>query len=283
MDGDQTVATPCGAPEIYNPLPGDSISGGLPIVLMDRSIDPPNYVTVPLGEGFNDQPFNPSQAAIVVEQEFQVAEAFYAPMPLNSLYNPSWGVGWGNIDVDLTSCFLIEEGALTPIGAGLVRFKRKFANLPPNRNEFESYCASFPALNFGGDSIRFGFSRVVNSRLFYEYFVYDNLGLLAFIPEFPGGHRLTTAAMAANGRFLCFEQFIGFKPVAGAVQNNNFLDPDQPLDDASDEDGGPGTTPPYLIYAGWRDLGFEIVAEASSFTRWMGNIYVRKTRFVQAL
>lgn len=281
VDGDQTIASPCGPPEIYNPLSGDSVPSIYPIVLLDRTIDPPDYVSVPIGTGFNVQDFAPSQAAICIEQEFQVAEAFYVPMPLNTLYDPTWSVGWGNTYVNLGNCFLVEESSLKGIGGGFVRFIRKFANLPPNRNEFESYNATYPPLNYG-DSIRFGFSRIVNSRLFYEYFVFDNLDLLTGIPLYPGGHRINTAIPVSYP--VLFEEFKGFKAVADAVKNNNLLDPDQPLDDASDNpDTGLFTTPSYLHYAAWRDLGAEIVAEASSFNRWMGNIFVRKTRFVLAL
>jgi len=280
IDGDQTIASPCGPPHIYNPLPGDSVPSVYPIILLDRSIDPPDYVSVDVGTGFNVQDFAASQAAICIEQEFQVAEAFHTPLPLNTLYDPAWSVGWGNNYVDLGNCFLVEEGPLQGIGGGLVRFVRKFASLPPNRNEFESHNATFPALNDGSDSPRFGFSRVANSRLFYEYFVYDNLNLLPGIELYPAGKRINTGVNGPDVmRYICFEEFKGFKPVADAVVKNNLLDPDQPLQD--DDGSGNVTTPSYSTYASWQYTS-EIVAEASSFNRYMGNIFVRKTRFVLA-
>lgn len=283
VDGDFTVCSPCGAPEIYNPLPGDSVPSVYPIILLDRTLGSPDYVSLPIGTGFNVQDFAANQQAIVIEQEFMVAQSAYFPMPLNTPYNIAWSVGWLGTYLGLESCFLVEEGPHIPAGGGLIRFKRKFASLPPNRNEYESYCASYPAINYGvGEAIhRFGLSRIVNSRLFYEYFVYDNLNLLPGIALFPAGHRINTGALGTDAKYLEFEQFAAFKADANSVNNNNLLG-DDPLDALVD--GPPATTPSSTTYQSWLfDNPSEIVAEASSFSRWMGNIYVRRTRFVLAI
>lgn len=277
VDGDFSQAWPCTAPEVYNPFDGDSVPSVYPIILLDRTIDPPDYVSLPVGEGFNVQDFAANQQAIVIEQEFMVAEQYHVPLPLNTLYDPAWGVGWGNVYQDLENCFLVEEGPLIPVGAGISRLKRKFASLPPNRNEYESYCANYPALSYGAGGLftRFGRSTIVNSRLFHEYFVFDNLNLLGAIPLFPAGHRINTGVLGVNAKYLEFEQFQGFKAEANAVTDNNLLDPDTTL-----ADGPPATTPSATKYAQWMNVTpSEIVLEASSFNRWMGNIFVRRTRF----
>ncbi|HEX7652666.1 MAG TPA: hypothetical protein VF607_04110 [Verrucomicrobiae bacterium] len=282
VDGDFTTATPCGAPEIYNPFEGDSVPSAFPIILLDRTQDPPQFVSLAVGEGFNVQPFDANQSAIVIEQEFMVAEAYHVPLPLNTRYDTSWSVGWGNNYVGLGNCFLVAEGPLIPVGGGIVRFKRKFANLPPNRNEYESFSAYFPALQYpGDDGNRFGFTQIVNSRLFYEYFVYDNLNILGDIALFPAGHRINTDLLGDNARFLTFEQTRYFKGAPNAINNNNFLDPDTAISDGDGVDPTSATIPDLSTYLEWQ-FASEIVAEASSFNKWMGNIYVRRTRFVLA-
>jgi hypothetical protein len=284
VDGDFTVLTPCGAPETYNPLPGDSVPYFFPIILLDRTLDAPGYVSVPLGTGFNVQTFAPTQTSVVIEQEFMIAESAYAPLPLNTPYNPAWSVGWANTYQNLENCFLVEEGPHLPVGAGIIRFTLKFASLPPNRNEFESYGVNFPALNYGAshEVHRFGLGKITNTRIFFEYFVFDEQNLLPSIGLFPGGHRLTSSLVATDAKYLCFEEFKGFKAEANSVNNNNLLDADQPLDD-----GDPPTTLPTVPsstnYQSWCNTDpSEIVVEASSFNRWMGNIYVRRTRFALA-
>ncbi len=290
VDGDMRIAAPCGAPEIVFPLQGDSQPRGLPIILLDRTQNPPVYVSLPIGMGFNVQDFNTSQATMLIEQEFMVAESWYAPMALNTLYNPAWSVGWGlnGEYADIGNCFLVEEGPLIDVGGGIVRFKRKFCNLPPNRNEYESYSAQVPALDYGGNSIRFGLNKIVSARIFNEYFVVDNFGLLPAIPLFPAGHRLTTNELTNYASVLLFEETKYFKGEPNAIVNNNVLDADQPVtNDAAGNPPAP-TTPSYTDYSTWANfnnaagIASEIVAEASSFTRWMGNIYVRRTRFVLA-
>lgn len=277
VDGNFDNAWPCAAPEVYCPFDGDSGPSVYPIVLLDRSIAPPDFALVNIGTGFNIQPLNPNQSAIVIEQEFMVAAEANYQLPLNTLYDPAWSVGWGNAYQNLENCFLVEESALVPIGGGIARFKRKFANLPANRNDYESYSATFPALDYGSDTNkRFGFSRIVNSRIFREFFVFDDLDLLP-LALYPAGHRINTGT--ASSYPVMWEQFQGFAADANAVANYQLLDPDAAL---ADDTGSGATHPSYSTYKGWQGAA-EIVAESSCFQRWLGNIFVRKTRFVLAL
>lgn len=210
VDGDFTIGDPCGPPEIYNPFIGDSQPSIYPIVLLDRTLTPPDYVSVAVGRGFNLQDFAANQQAIIIEQEFMVAEEAHIPLPLNTPYNILWSLGWSETYAGLGACFLVEESPLISVGGGIAKIKRKFANLPPNRNERESYAVTFPALNYGGNSVRFGTTKIVETRLFFEFFVFDNLGLLT-IPLFPAGHRIITTDLGTDEQFLIFEQFQGFK------------------------------------------------------------------------
>lgn len=281
VDGDYTIQLSFGPPVIYNPIPGDSVPSPFPIVLLDRTLIPPDYVVLPVGTGFNVQNFAASQVALIIEQEFDVLEAYYVPWPLNTPYNPAWGLGWQNTYTNLDQCFLVEEGPLDPQPGGIIRVKRKFASLPPNRNEFESINATFPPIAYSDTENRAGFSDIVNSRLFFEYFVFDNLNLLPGIPLFPGGHRINTDVLGADSRFLEFEQFKVFQGIPSkllAIDRNAVILPGEFLRDAGT---AVATTPDWTTYADWQ-RAVEFVVEASSFNRWLGNIHVRKTRFVLA-
>lgn len=266
---------------MYFPMEEDSTPGIYPIILLDRTVSPPVFANVPLGQGFNQQPFVNKQSVMVLEQEFMVAEAAYVPMPLNTLYDPAWSCGWQGTFVGLGNLFLVDEGPLVGVGGGIARLKRKFVNLPPNWNEYESYPATFPPLDNGADVTRLGFSRIVNCRLFYQYFVFDNNNLLPGIPLFPAGNRINTAQESFDVlQFLLWEAFQGYQAVANSVILNMILEPEGALSDNGDGQGTP-TVPGYTDYNSWIRQA-EIVAEASSFKRWMGNIWVKCTRFVVA-
>jgi hypothetical protein len=278
VDGNFTVAMPVTPPAVSYPFRGDSCPDITSIVLLDST---GTYVTLPIGAGYNIQPFAANQSAIVFEQEFMVALSAYLPLPLNTPYNTAWSIGWYPVYADLAACFLVEEGPLEHVGAGIVRFKRKFANLPTTRNVPESYGYTIPAWT-DGTNTRISSSRILASRVQLDYYVYDDLGLLnGLIPGlFPAAHRLN----AATGMFpqgLILPEMRYFKPGAGSVANNLLLDPDEPLQDDTSPPTGSATNPTYSQYISWVANKYEIVAEASSLELWMGNIYQRKTRFVQ--
>ena len=273
-DGDLTVASPCGTPRLWYPFQGDSVYDTRDIVLLNSSNV---YERVPVGTGYNLQPFSYNQQALMFDQEFVVSRAHYVPMALNTPYSTVWSLGWQNTLVNLGNCFLIEEGPLMNIGNGLVKFYRRFASLPPTRNVVESYAATFPAIDYGGSTIRFGKTRIVNSRVQFDYLVFDSANLLS-LPLFPNGPKLNAVTgIAPVG--LILPEMLYFKAEVDAVINHNLLDSDQPL-----ADGPPATVPSkteYAGFAGWTgSLAAEIVIEASSMRQWAGNIYERKTRFV---
>lgn len=273
VDGDFSVVTAVSPPMVSNAFKGDSAASIRDIVLLNSSNV---YVNVSLGSGYNIQPFRANQTAIVFEQEFVVAEQYFQPLPLNTAYYMPWSIGWDNTYVNLAACFLCEEGPLEPIGGGLVRFRRTYANLPPNRNRFESFSYVFPSLNYGdATTVRLAKPFTVNSRIQHDYFLVDQLDLQTGIPLFTSGHRLNlTTGMQPTGLILPEMRY--FKGSANAVENNALIDPDQSLTDTA-----PATVPSYTQYATWKFIA-EIVAESSVLQQWLGNIYERRTRFVIA-
>lgn len=278
VDGDFTVAAPCGLPHISNPFQGDTFPSLTSIVLLNSS---GVYQEVPLGSGYNIQPFSANQTAIILEQEFMVAEAYHVPLPLNTPYDPAFAIGWQNTYVDLASCFLVEEGPLHDMGGGLVKFRRRYANLPPTRNVMESYVFTFPSLQ-NVTNTRVAYQAIVPSRVQYDFYVYDYLDLLSLPLFTAGGHRLN-AATGLQPPGLLLDQ-IKYYQDADALANHS----PQPEISALTTD----TIPVYdpiptgadSDYNTWITNKWEMVAEASSFGPgpWLGNIYCRKTRFVVA-
>lgn len=274
VDGDFTVAEPCGPPVIQNQFRGDSMYSIYDIVLMGKAQTPPAYVRVPIGEGYNIQGFHANQASIVFEQEFMVAQSYFRPMPLNSPYYVPWSIGWQNTYVWLGQCFLVEEGPLEDQGGGICKFRRKFANLPPSRNVFESYAYTFPAIIYDSGTMRFQKTIITASRVQYDYFVMDDLNILS-IPVFPVGRRLNNSTgMRPEG--LLFPEMLYYKGEPDAVVKHNLLDPGQGLSDS------PATTPTRSQYLEYVDQYCEIVVEASQLSPYMGNILERRTRFALA-
>lgn len=275
VDGDLTVPSPISAPIIYNAFKGDSGVSLRDIILLNSSNA---YQRIPLGSGANIQPFKANQTAIILEQEFVVAQQFFFPLALNTPYNGAWSVGWGNDYVNLATCFLVEEGQLEPIGGGLSRFVRKYANLPPNRNEYESFTYTFPGVDYGGGIVRQWKPWTVDSRVQHDYYLMDQLNLQTGIPLFPSGHRLN-AATGMQPPGLILPEMRYFAPDANAVVNNIMLSPPGAL--AAD------TTPTNADYSLWAfntndSLRAELVVESTKFNRFLGNIFERVTRFAVA-
>lgn len=276
VSGDHSFATPTTPPIVTNIFRGDSTVNTSDIVLLDN-VDTMSYVRVPLNTGANVQPYAANQSAIVFEQEFSVAQEHYIPLPLNTPYWIGWSIGWQNTYVNLAECFLVEETTLIPLGAGISRFTRKFANLPPSRNVPGSWNHTFPALDYGASSIRFPLQRIVNSRVQHDFYLWDPLNIQSSIALFPAGKRLNLST-GLNPTGLILPEMRYFKGETDAVINNNQIDPGQPLTDTA-----PATVPSYTEYADWM-FEAEIVAESSNMGEGpiLGNIYERRTRFVEA-
>jgi hypothetical protein len=288
VSGDFTLCDPCGPPQISYPFKTDSAAGFRDIILLDSSN---KYVSVAVGSGYNIQPETPAAATIVIDQDFMVAEAYYIPMLLNTPYYLPWSVGWSATYANLTDCFLVQEGPLEPVGAGIIKVHRRFVNLPLPRNEYESFAYTYPYPPIylaSAQALRQAKTNTVWSRVHYDYYVYDAMDLLTE-PLFPVGHRLDdTTGMNPPG--IIQDQQRYFQNGGEILGLEIDFSSGAVTDDADGTPPAP-TNPSYTLYFGWTDLkdsdgtliqvGAEIVAEASTMDLWMGNIYQKKTRFVQ--
>lgn len=302
VDGDFTIFEPSDLPEITYPFRGDSV-----FVNNDWLItypDNPNYLLVPLGTYPNIHPWSANQVAAVLEQDFMVAESAFIPIRLNTPYYAPWSIGWqgqfedGSPTFSLDEMYLVENGQLYDEGAGIVRVRLKFATLPPSRSEIEQYAFTFPGVDNSASTppqivTQPSKTRNVLSRLQYDYFIMDDLDLLSGIALFPNGPRLN----ASTGLYpigLILPAFTIYDPSGGFVVgpagfSGTQLTPDVQLTDPDPMSLEGGTEPSATAYINSltgnttsNGLPAEIVAESSTMTRWMGNIWERRTRFVLA-
>lgn len=294
IDGDFSYCDPCSLPEISYPLSGDSIFSDRDVFLFDDGAGV--YIPTPLGSPGNIQPWSSNQVAAILTQEFVVAQKYFQPMRLNTAYNPAWADGWNGSFSDsnnvypiqnLSDFFLVREGELQDVGAGLVRIRRTWATLPHTRNEIEQFTYSFPGFaDTVTGAVRQRVPQTVLSRLQYDYFVFDNWGVTGGA-VFPAGPILnSTTGLYPNGLIIPAQYYYSGEPAS--VQQNLFTDN---LDDGDPTDTPPvlATEPSFTAYISLmrgsstsNGLPGEIVSEASTMTRWMGNIFERRTRFVLA-
>lgn len=289
VDGDFTVFDPAGLPVISFPMMGDSVLSTNDVVTLDLFNDAGIlYITVPLGIPPNVQPWSANQKCMILEQDFIGAQSAYLAMPLNTPYNPNWATGWQTgkfLTVDLDELYLIKEGDLIDLGGGLCKIKRTWSSLPPTRNEVEQFAYNFPgfgqtnALNAGRQS------RILNvtSRIQYDYYIFDDLNILS-IPIFPEGHRLNSGIGIYPSGFIMNQTYYFITNKQDDVSSNNFIDS---LSDSVDM--GTATLPSLSTYISWINghgtidgKPAELIAEGSILTRWRGNIFERRTRFVLA-
>lgn len=282
FDGDFTSCDPCAAPKITFPLQGDSVFSGQDILFYDFSSG--DYQPVSLGTSPNISPWSPSQSAFIIEQEFMVALAYYVPLSLNTPYDEGWSIGWpavlntGYPLPTLDSAVLVEEGQPVDMGMGLIKITRKFATIPPTRNEVEQFTYSFPGISGG----RVQFTRNVTSRIQFDYYIFDDLEILN-LQVFPAGPKLNSSTgLYPQGLILPAQQY--YAATDDAIQNNYFLDPSE----LTLTDGSPGSIPSAGDWLNYISASVtsngqppELIAESSTLRRWQGNIYERRTRFVQ--
>ena len=301
IDGNFTALLPDGPPDFHYPLRGDSVFSARAIVFWNANLNPPKYDVVPLGTNPNIQPWSAAQCAMVIEQHFIIHQSAYQSIRLNTPYDPNWALdaaydptgvlGWPGCfpdnqpTVNLANCYLVEIGELEGMPGGLLRMRLRFASLPPTRNEIEQFSYHYRGLNWlrTTPAIQYdrqSFQLTVPSRVQYDYYIFDDYGILG-LPVFPDGNKLSaTTGLYPPGLILPAQYYY---MDSNSVASNTFLPDDGQLS---------ATTIPsaedYLNFITANDyygqpVGAELVAETSTLDRWMGNIFVRRTRFVPVI
>jgi hypothetical protein len=298
VDGNFYNCDPCSPPKITFPMKGDSIFSNADIIyLSEDGAGGYSYTNFSLGNWPNIQPWSANQRTFVIEQEFMVAMEAYQSLPLNTPYWWGWSIGWqsqltnGLGIPELFYAVFVEEDPTEDMGQGIVKVRRRFATLPPTRNEIEQFTYIYPGITYGvGIPSRLQRSITVSSRVQYDYFIFDDFGIYPYGSEFPAGPVLR-ARQGIYPPGLILQPMYFYKAGADSVLNNIFLDSDQiQLSDGSVLLGTPATTPSASQWLSWIDgtgtsngQRAEVIAEASVPRRWMGNIWERRTRFVQVV
>ena len=291
-DGDFSVISPHCAPEISYPFTGDSIVSNQDVIVRDDEGFPPplgfKYKPVPVGNRQNFQPWTANQQAFVVEQRFMVAAAYYKPLPLNTPYDPAWAEPWLDMSSGeylvppLASAYLVYDGPTRDVGGGIVEFERRFASIPQTRNETEQYI--IPRISFIIAGKQYDRNPVsIMSRIQHDYFIFDNHDILTALPLFTDlshvGVRLNAATgLRPAGIILEAQKFYG---ATDSQESPTIYDADGVVAVPS--------TPSLSEYESWmangngtsNGLPAEMVVEASTFSRYMGNIICRTTRFAE--
>lgn len=294
IDGDLTQVSPHGAPQITFPLEGDSIVSKNKIAvpkLLGTAPSGYGYELVSLGDEPNVSPWQSNQSIIMLEQEFICAQSHFMPAHLNSYYNPDWALGWEGMFPDgfatstLAELILVRESTLENIGAGLVKLKRTYVTFPnPRSVPGAQYPYQFPMIANVRTDVDVSIIVRSNYRLHETFFLFDyyNVQNWSLISE--GGYRINNDTPdwrkpIQSGGIL----IPGFR----AWNYNKFLRPMAILSDATDDSG---TVPTATEYMEWvlgdadpeNGLPVEIAAEDSTFTQWLGNIWVRRTPYLIA-
>lgn len=230
MDGDFTVVTPVSLPEMTAPIPGVNV----------------NYI---------------------LTQEFVQLEANFASLALNTAYpnaaGSSAGADFAGDDtLNAAGYILVEEGPLRDIGAGVVRWQRKYAILPQPHYDPVQVSYTFPGFMFeqivGGietlSIVRNPFTRSVPGVIEHRYFLAGTNTQAAI-------QSLETSNFVQAQLFLWPRDFD--PPVPNEALQVDYLWQE--------------TSPSLGTYTSWIDNGTQtIVAQASQFDRWNGNIIHRQ-------
>ncbi|MDE2099888.1 MAG: hypothetical protein KGL39_21725 [Patescibacteria group bacterium] len=314
VDGNFYDCDPCSPPKVSWPFKGDSVFSNNSVIFWDELLQ--SFQPLMIGQFPNIQPWSANQRCFVIEQDFMVAMEAYRPLPLNTPYWYGWSIGWqgmltnGYPLYDLSAAIFVEEEPLEDMGQGIMKVRRRFAVPPPTRNEIEQFCYHYPgfalqiAVNRDGtfninQCQRKPFDWVVPSRIQYDYFVFDDYGILPY-GVYPNGPILNSKT-GIYPDSLIMEQQIYYVAISDGSPNpiDAFLfqaDGQVVLCDEisfTTESGTLTAGPTNPTLTQWQEWlggvpnyggGYsppEIVAEASTMRRWMGNIWERRTRFVQ--
>lgn len=211
------------------------------------------HTPVAVGAPAFQAPFAGINIPYVLTQDFQCDINSYAPLALNTAHPTETGF------------VLVAESETRDMGGGMVRWTRTYAKVPASYSEpGGNYGYNFIGLIGGGGTTlsfvaRQRFTRNVPVLIQRDFYLVGPGGTHANFEDIPS---------VSEQRYLTVQY-----PTPNL--DTDYLD-------------GPGyTSPDRDVYQAWiaadeTSNSFSIVAESSTLTRWMGNIYMRETRRVKA-
>jgi len=209
-------------------------------------------------------------AKYILTQDFQQAEASYAPAPLNTPYPKADGTlgvsgeTWAGSDAyNSAGYILVEEGPLRDQGGGVVRWTRTYARVPDQHFDPCQMAFQFPGYLAAGNGLallRNPFTRTVPGTIEYTYFL-------------AGTNTQAAVQALEKANFVSEQLFLWPRPTGDIPLPNEAFIVNYIWSSISPEP----TVPTLETYVGWVTYGTNtIVAQPSQFTRWMGNIIRRE-------
>lgn len=289
-----------------------SLWPAIPAPLFSDALAASNFTyAVPVGIPILSCPIPAVSTAYVLTQDFMQFAASYSALALSTAYPGS---------APFSNYYLVEEGPRMDVGGGLVRWTRKYAQVPAQHDEWEMFAYPFPGvfMTVSGTNIWRSAQPVsVLSRLQHDYIKVPNA---SWTDPILGGSPINVTSAGVIPKIFAM-QYVGQQTIGGATYGGiafsaAYLNPAASAntwptsDDYNDavEDaltngwsaslckvvlnasntlsGGPPATSG--VMAGTINTGSsvgnkgQLPAEDSRLDRWMGNIYVRRTRFVLA-
>ncbi len=220
------------------------------------------------------QPFAGDAGEYLLEQDFMQFRANFTPTALNTAHP------------DFSSYKLVNESQLHDLPGGIVTWTRFYASLPDTRNDFTSIAYNF--IGFYGKTAdiavattfpitgRLRFSQTVPCRVKNDYFLTGTGGSFA-TPD------LIPTALAQR-YYVPLGTIAGsvFTPTyaPGSADDIRYGRPTDFIYNASEWAALIPTRPSVTEYQTLINTPTEIIAEDSTLSRWLGNYYVRVTKYI---
>lgn len=242
----------------------------------------------PVGVPRLKQPFAGDPTYYVLEQDYQQTIEDFNPLTLNTAFPPAQEPG------SFAGYYLASESALTDMSNGVGQWTRTYAYKPNTRNDYASLAYSFigyggalPNPNVASTTYAWGRNRKtvsVTCRIQYDYYLvgpqawcdYTDASLIPVIREqlyyIPQGNVVGSVFVPdfTRGSANDISAGLAYDYIWDAVPGKYYIGTLIP------------TYPHRTEYLALITAGSEIVAEPSQLSRWMGNFYVRATKYVVA-
>jgi|SRR6185437_15197970 len=227
-------------------------------IYTDGDFTVPNPVTLPVLSA----PIQGVNVDYILTQEFVQLEANFTSLPLNTAYPNSAGSSpgadfAGDDSYNSAGFILVGEGPRQDIGAGVVRWTRRYARIPSTHYDPVQVSYQFPGfLEFLPleTLVRNPFTRSVPGTVEYAYFL-------------AGTNTQAAIQAVETTNYVAAQQYVWPRTFSPPLPSSS-LQVDYLWD---------LTTPTLATYASWVSSGtITIVPYASQFTRWEGNILRRE-------
>jgi hypothetical protein len=194
-------------------------------------------------------PLPNTSALYLLEQDYLCDEISFTPTALNT------------VSPDFPTYYLVEEGSPQSPGSGVRKWTRKYAKIPDSWTD-------------------------AGGNYSYNFIGIDSL------PSYPTGRNRQVIdaplriqrdyyLVGTGGSFATYEALV----LANTIPQQLYyftLYQSAYVDKLTPVGSDVPTTPSGEQYLAWVSSGAEITVDTSVFSRWMGNIFVRETRYVKA-